>query len=117
MINDHYINIAETYSGKKALSLGNSSNASQDEMTVKEIISVYSNHPNIQKIKNVCVPENKFDLPYTSTSKINKIIQLLNVNKAKRPDGISTKFVKMSAVIYCHFVNIINNDIPLSKYS
>ena len=118
LFNDHYINIAETYSGKRPLSLGNSSNASQDEMTVKEIISVCSNHPSMQKIKNACVPENKFDLSYTSTSKINKIIQLLNVNKAKRRDGISAKFVKMLAnVIYCHFVNIINNDISLNKYS
>ena len=116
LFNDHYINVAETYSGRKPLSLGNSSNASQDE--IKEIISVYNNHPSMQKIKNVCVPENKFDLPYTSTSKINKIIQLLNVNKAKRPDGFSAKFIKMSAnVIYCHFVNIINNDISLNKYS
>ena len=118
LVNDHYINIAETYSGRKPLSLGNSSNTSQDEMTVKEIISVYSNHPSIRKIKNLCVPENKFDLPYASTSDINKIIKLLNGNKAKRPDGISAKFVKMSAnVIYCHFVNIINNDISLNKYS
>ena len=46
-------------------------------MTVKEIISVYSNHPSIRKIKNLCVPENKFDLPYASTSDINKIINHL----------------------------------------
>ena len=73
---------------------------------LKEIISVYSNYPSIRKIKNVCVPENKFDLPYVSTSDINKIIKSLNVNKAKGPDGISAKFVKMSAnVIDCHLAN------------
>ena len=82
------------------MSLGNSSDASQDEMTVKEIISVYSNHPSIRKIKNLCVPENKFDLPYATTSGINKIIKSLNVNKAKGPNGISAKFVKMSVVIF-----------------
>ena len=32
-------------------------------MTVKEVIPVYSNHPSIRKIKNFCVPENKFDVP------------------------------------------------------
>ena len=95
------------------MSLGNSSDASQDEMTV---ISVYSNHPSTRKIKNLCVPENTFDLPYASTSDINKIIKWLNVNKAKGPDGISAKFVKMSAnVIDCHLANIINNDISLKN--
>ena len=98
------------------MSQGNPSDASQDKMTVKEIISVYSNHPSIRKIKNLCVPENKFDLPYASTSDINKIIKSLNVKKG--PDGISAKFVKMSAnVIDCHLANIINNDISLNKYS
>ena len=55
---------------------------------------------------------------YASTSDINRIIKSLNVNKAKGPDGISAKFVKMSAnVIDCHLANIINNDISLNKYS
>ena len=96
------------------MSLGNASDPSQDEMSVKEIIYVYSNHPNIRKIKNLCVPENKFDLAYESTSGINKIVKSLYVNKAKGPDRISAKFVKMSPIIN---VNIINNDISLNKYS
>ena len=53
----------EKSSGKNPLSLGNSSDASQNKITVKEIVSVYSNHPSIRKIKNLWVPENKFDLP------------------------------------------------------
>ena len=49
-------------------------------------------------------------MPYTSTSDINKIIKSLTINKAKRPDGISAKFVKMSAnATDCHLANIINN--------
>ena len=110
LFNGHYINIVEKSSGKKPLSLGNSSDASQDEMTVKEIISVYGNHPSTRKIKNLWVTENKFDLPCASSSDINKIIKSFNVNKAKGPEGISAKFVKMSAkVIYCHLANIIFN--------
>ena len=107
-----YFKVVEKSSGEKLFSLGNSSDASQDEITVKEIISIYSNHPTIRKIKNSCVTEKKFDLPYASTSDIvNKIIKSLNVNKAKGPDGISAKFVKMSAsVIDSHLANIINND-------
>ena len=89
----------EKSSDKKPLSLGNSSDASQDEMTVEEIISVYSNHPSIRKIKYLCVPENEFDLPHASTSDINKIIKSLNVNKSKGPEGISAKFVKMLLIV------------------
>ena len=119
LFNKHYINMVEKTSGEKPLSLANSSDVAQDEMTVKDIISVCSNHPSIHKIKNLCVPENKFHvLSYAITSDINKIIKPLNVNKAKRPDGISLKFVKMSAsVIDCYLANIINNDISLNKYS
>ena len=51
LFNQNYINIVENSSGKKPSSLGDSSNASRDELAVKEIISVYSNHPSIQKIK------------------------------------------------------------------
>ena len=57
------LNTEEKSSGKKPLSLGNSSNGSQHEMTVEVIISVYKNHPIIRKIKYLCVPGNKFDLP------------------------------------------------------
>ena len=97
--NDYYINIGEKSSGEKFLSVRNSSDESQDQMTVKEIISVYSNDPSIPKIKNLNVSENKFDLPYVSTSDINKIIKWLNVNKVKGSDGISTKFVKCQQML------------------
>ena len=109
LFNQHYISRAETSSGKKPLSLGNSSDISQNEMTVKEIISVCGDHPSIQKIKNLCVPENKFDLSNESTNGI-KIIKLLNVNKAKRPDGINENFFKISAIVIdSHLANIVNN--------
>ena len=84
-------------SGEKPFSLGNSLDTSQDEMTVTEIISICSNYPTIRKIKNLCVHENKFDLPYGSTSDIiNKLIKSLNLKRAKWPDVISAKLVKMS---------------------
>ena len=62
LFNEHYINIVEKSSGGKPLSLGNSSDVSQEKKTVKKIISIYSNHPSIQRIKNLCVLENKVDL-------------------------------------------------------
>ena len=87
-------------------------------MTVKEIISVYSSHPSIKRIKQFFIADKYFDLPKANVSDINKIIKSLNTNKAKGPDGISAKFVKMSAsVINCHLANIINNDISNNNYS
>ena len=117
LFNEHYINIVEKSSGLKYLSVGNSSDASQEETTVKKNIYVFSNHPSIRKIKKLCVLENKFYLPYASTNETNTIVRFLNVNKANEPDSISAKFVKISAnAIDCHSANIINNDISLNKY-
>ena len=78
----------EDSSGKKSSSLRDCLNASQDELNVKEIISVYSNHPGIQKIKSVFNTDNKFDLPKQTASDVNKIIKSLDTNKATGPDGI-----------------------------
>ena len=48
----------------------------------------------------------------------NKIINLLSSDKSTGPDGISVKFIKLSAnVIDSHLVNIINKSIDLNCYS
>ena len=108
LFNQNYINIVENSIGKKPSLLGDCLNVSQDELTIKEIISVYSNHPSIQKIKNVFNTDSKFDLPTQTASDINKIIKPLETNKATGPDGIPAKFVQISAnVIDCHLSNII----------
>ena len=90
----------------------------ENELTVKEIISVYSNHPSIQKMKSVFKTDSKFDLPKPTASDINKIIKSIDTNKATGPDDISAKFVQMSSnVIDCHLSNIITCDISKNKYS
>ena len=96
LFNQNYINIVENSSGKKPSSLGDFLNASQDELTVKETVSVCSNHPSIQKIKSVFNTDSKFDLPKPTASDINKIIKSLDTNKATGPDGIPAKFVQLS---------------------
>ena len=71
-----------------------------------------SSHPSVQKIKREFSLDKEFELSYTSNKDINQIIKYLNINKAKCPDGISAKFVKISAdIIDCHIANIINKDI------
>ena len=65
----------------------------------KLYISKYSSHPSVQKIKREFSIDKEFELPYASTKDINQIIKSPNINKAKGPDGISAKLVKISADI------------------
>ena len=99
LFNENYINIVEISSGNKVSSLGNCENSAQDVVTVDKIISKYSSHPSVQKIKREFSIDKEFELPYASTKDINQIIKSPNINKAKGPDGISAKLVKISADI------------------
>ena len=95
LFNQNYINIVENSSGKKPSSLGDCLNASQDELSIKEIISVYSSHPSIQKTKrSVFNTNSKFDLPKPTASDINNILKSLDTNKATGPDGILLNLFK-----------------------
>ena len=87
------MNIVENSSRKKPSALGDCLNTPQDELTVKEIISVYSNHPSIQKIKSTFNTDRKFDRPRPTASDISKIIKSLHTNKATRPEFIPAKCV------------------------
>ena len=90
----------------------------QDDATVDKIISKYSSHPRVQKIKRKFSIDNEFELAYASAKAINQIIKSLYVNKAKGPDRISPKFVKISAdIIDYHIANILNKDISNNKFS
>ena len=113
LFNENYLNIVEISSGKKPSSLGNCERSAQDDATVDEIISKYSAHPSVQKIKREFSLDKEFELVYANAKDINQmIIKSLNINKAKDPDGISDKFVKISVdIIDCHIANIINEDI------
>ena len=118
IVNENYIKIVENSSGKKSSSLGNCVNASEDEKTVIEIISAYSKHPSIQKRKSSFDFNSKYELPKPTASDINKIIKSLDTNKATGPDGISAKYVQMSAnIIDYHLSNIIASDISDNQYS
>ena len=114
LFNENYINIVEISSGKKTSSLGNCEDSAQDDANVDKIISQYSSHPSVQKIKR----EFSIDKEFASAKDINQIIKSLNINVQKGPDGISAKFVKISAdIIDCHIANIINKDISNNKFS
>ena len=118
LFNENYINIVEISTGNKPSSLGNCEDSAQDDTTVDIIISKYSSHPSVQKIKREFSLDKESELPYASAKDINQIIKSLNINKAKGPDGISAKFVKISTdIIDCHIANIINKDISNNKFS
>ena len=72
LFNENYINIVEISSGNKVSSLGNCENSAQDVVTVDKIISKYSSHPNVQKIKREFSIDKEFELPYASAKDINR---------------------------------------------
>ena len=51
LFNENYINIVEISSGNQPSSLGNCEDSAQDDATVDKIMSKYSSHPSVQKIK------------------------------------------------------------------
>ena len=51
LFNENYINIVEISSGNQPSSLGNCEDSAQDDTTVDKIMSKYSSHPRVQKIK------------------------------------------------------------------
>ena len=113
IFNENYLNIVEISSGKKPSYLENCEDSAQDDATVNKIISKYSS-----QIRREFSIDKEFELPYASAQDINQIIKSLNINQEKRPDGISAKFVKISAeIIDCHIANIINKDISNNKFS
>ena len=119
LFNQNDINIVENSSGKRPSSLGDCLNASQDELNVKEIISVYSNHPSSQNIKRFFNTHSKLDLPKPTASGINNIIKSLDTNKATGPDGITVEFVpnisQSYSVIYLISLRVTYHKINISS--
>ena len=69
-------------------------------------------------IKEIVNEKPIFDFPEATTEDINKIIQLLNPNKATGPDEIPLKIIKSAAnVIDSHLAHIINKDLTENKFS
>ena len=80
LFNEHYINIVETSPSEKPLSLRNSLDASQDEMKVKETISVYSNHLAFEKSKIDVYLKINLICHTQAQVTFNKLNESLNVN-------------------------------------
>ena len=121
LLNENYTNIVEILSGKKPSWFGNCEDSAYDDANVDKIILKHDTHFGVQKNKMEFSSDKKLILAYANAKDVNKIIKSLNVNKAKGPDGISSKswkLIKFSASITdCHFENIINKDISNNKYS
>ena len=71
LFNENYINILEISSGNNPSSFGNCEDSGQDDATVAIIISKYSSHPSIQKIKREFSQDKEFELAYASAKDIN----------------------------------------------
>ena len=76
--------------------------------TVNKLVSQHISHASVQKIKREFSIDKEFELPDVSAKDINQIIKSLNINKTKVPDGISLKFVKISADIIDSYIELNN---------
>ena len=77
------------------------------------MIESYKSHPSVVTIKEqVSAGSLSFDLPPVSKEDINKIVKLLNANKATEPDEIPSKLITISDnVVDKYLTSIINYDI------
>ena len=71
---ENYINIVVISSGNKPSSLGNCEDGSQHNATIDKIISKYSSHPSVQKIKKEFSIDKEFELSYASAKDMSRII-------------------------------------------
>ena len=117
LFNEDYVNIVKISFGNKPSSLQNCKDSAQDYATVDKIISEYSSHSSVQKIKREFSLDKEFELAYASAKDINQIIKSLNIKKAKGLDEISAKYIKISVdIIDCDTENIINQDVSNNKF-
>ena len=74
-------------------------NSVENNVTVDKIISKYSAHLVFRKLKGIFSPNKECETAFEYAKDINQIIKPLNVDKAKDPDRIFAKFIKMAADI------------------
>ena len=116
--NENYVNIVDILSEEKPTSIPNSDNSFSDEINAKQTVKSYNSYQSILIIKNSINIEKSFDLPKGNVEKINKIIQLVNNNKATGADSIPANVENLSAdIIDSHLCNIISKDICQDRYS
>ena len=91
----HYINIVKSTAVKHPTNIGTLASSINEKEVVATITDKFKNHPSIISIKNEFRP----NINPAITDQINKIIRCLDAKKAKGPDKIPVKVVKMSAYI------------------
>ena len=74
LFNENFINIVKISSGNKLSFLRHCEDSAKDDATVDEIISKYSPHPSVQKIKRGFSQDKQFELAYANAKDINQII-------------------------------------------
>ena len=118
MFNNNYIDIPEKSSGTTPKSRGSPSNPDPDRNTVLDIIEYYKNHPSLIQIKEQFKHSNSSDFLKATVKAVTSIMQSLHTKKARGPDSIPIKVIKISSkVINSHACNIINIDLEKIRYS
>ena len=118
LFNSHYINIVEKTSGCPSEVEGNPENKTNQVAIVQSIIRKYQAHPSILNIKSKNTVKSTFEIPTATSEQINKILKVLNAEKATGPDKIPPKILRLSAkIIDSHLTNIFNSDLLKDSFS
>ena len=89
-----------------------------DSLITKWIIEKYKNHASLKAIQDALPVNKEFKIEEAKVEQIHKILRNINSRKAKGPDKIPPKIVKMSInIIGSHLTNIINSDLKRNAFS
>ena len=91
------ISTKDITTGKHPTKLETLANRIREKEIGTTIIDKFKNHPSVVTIKNEFRPTAELNIKAATVDQINTIIRSLGTKKAKGPDKILVKVVKMSA--------------------
>ena len=111
MSNNHYVNIAENYTGVSPIELGTPLDPNLAQDTVEKILRHYENHPSIIEAKKLATTNESFIFLKAKIEDINKIINSLDLKKGTGTDGIPNKIIKTaSKIVHSRLTHVLNQD-------
>ena len=116
LFNQYYVNIVETSSGVKPLSLSDMNQKTNLEI-ISEILTKYKDHPSIVKIKSNKIGNEIFQFHTVKETEIKNIFLEIDPKKSTGEDQIPAKLVKLSTdYLIKPVTDAINNSIRSSIF-
>ena len=118
--NNHYVNIVERSCGKKPKNIVSKNSISNQNSALNQIMSHYSNHPSIIKIKEKSsnhIFTNSFQFKTVRQSEVEKHLNRIDTKKATGVNKIPPKLVKLASNILSKpLTKAINNSLSKSIF-